>query len=86
MRLIYQVPGRPRDVLQLHPGQRLDSRDPRIVSGQEFEVSDALAEQLLGEVPHVKAAPGDKDNPIVATTTVTKTPPSRPRARADTKK
>ena len=63
LRLIYEVPGRPQDKFVLGEGERRDIRDkPIIDSGEEFEVTDKRARELLAlYYPKVREAPAKPD-------------------------
>lgn len=58
MRLIFEVPGRPRDDLVLGEGERTDGGSPIVAGGESFEVADDRARQLLADLyPSVREAP-----------------------------
>lgn len=61
LRLIFEVPGRPQDTLALNDGERLDSDNPLVKSGEEFEVSDERALEILAQnQPTIRPATAPK--------------------------
>lgn len=68
MKLIYEVPGRPQDQLALQPGERKDSENPIVKSGETFDVSDKRGRELLAQLyPTVsEPKPASEENPVKA--------------------